>query len=104
MFAKLCTECKLELPEASFYRSSQDVLSSACKPCSKARALAYRAKNIKVVRAYDRQRGQLPHRKEILKARQHRYAAKHAARVRDDRVRHPEKYQARTVLGNAVRD
>jgi len=76
-----CTECDKEKPPKDYY----DSYPSKCKECVKASARRRRLENIDAVRAYDRRRARLPHRKnraiEITRrarARDVRYAKAHA--------------------------
>jgi len=59
-----------------------------CRPCHRARVTANRLANLDRVREYDRQRG----------------SRQSAGYVAAYRAENPEKYQARTAVGNAVRD
>ena len=96
-----CKTCGGRKIETSFYRQNSALgRHLSCIECVKDRANKYRADNLERVQEYDRQRGQLPHRKAGVKARAHRYWTS----PREMRARCPEKYQARTLVGNAVRD
>ena len=64
-----------------------------CIECAKKNAIEHRNKNIERIRAYDRQRGKLPHR---IKG-----SIKYNQKYRKD---YPLKYAAQNILNNAVRD
>ena len=64
-----------------------------CKDCTKKDVLEHRKANIEQIRAYDRERGKLPHR-----------IAENVRRQQIRRKIHPEQYAAQILLGNAVRD
>lgn len=80
-----CKQCNTEKDAADFYPANK----SRCKECIKASALEYRLANLDRIRAYDRQRGAMPHRvaaraeyaqtesgKSAHKAAKERYAAR----------------------------
>lgn len=60
MDTKSCKRCGIEKPNDDFYKSD-----SSCKECRKLAVRQYRDKNSEKVKAYDRARGKLPHRKEL---------------------------------------
>ena len=80
--------------------------SSRCKKCDCARVNANRAAKIDQYREYDRRRNQLPHRRAGRVAYNQTNAglAVHDKATRRQRAISPEKYKARTAVGNAVRD
>jgi uncharacterized protein (DUF983 family) len=91
-----CRSCGQRKLESEFYASNH----SQCKECVKRRVKDYRAQNIERVQEYDRKRGLLPHRKEGVKARAHRYTRP----PKIWRSKNPEKYSAHVLVGNALRD
>jgi hypothetical protein len=93
MDLKGCLKCKRELPHSEFYVRSNGVLIGRCKECTKSDVRSrYYAKHAEVA-AYERRRSSDPERK----ANALRYH-------RESNAREPEKYRARTAVGNAVRD
>jgi hypothetical protein len=68
---KTCRGCGAVEPLNEFYRHAAmaDGHLNFCKLCVKNRVLRYRADNIERIREYDRERGQLAHRKEASKQR-----------------------------------
>lgn len=94
----LCSKCKQDKPHSEFYASS----GRTCKACVRARVDARRIEKAEEIAAYDRARGQLPHRKEAVKARATRYKDK--PYKKDWALRNPEKRAAHVIVGNAVRD
>jgi hypothetical protein len=105
---KSCLECGIVRPLSDYYAHSRmaDGHLNKCKSCVKARVLVHRAANLERVQAYDRVRGDLPHRVALRTA----YAAtshgreRHAAGVRAANERNPDKRSARVAVGNALRD
>jgi hypothetical protein len=63
-----------------------------------------RADKLEEIQAFDRARGQLPHRKEAVKARAPRYKDKPYRQIANMRAKDPLKAQARMVLGNAIQN
>ena len=92
---KLCNRCGISKNADDFY--SHD---NSCKECRRAAVRSYRAKNITIVQEYDRKRGLLSHRKAKVKAN----AWKYPRDIKAMRSKYPERYAARTALGNALRD
>ena len=91
---KKCFKCGEEKDIEMFYRhkAMADGRLGKCKECAKKDVTEHRNKNIERVRAYDRERGKLPHR--ILASKLH---------TKWFREHNPEKYAAQILLGNAVR-
>ena len=108
MDTKKCFKCKDAKPLNEFYKHAQmaDGHLGKCRKCTKQDATDHRNANIETILAYDRKRGNLPHRVEARRlyaqTSQGKSAIKRAHRRYRDR--YPEKYAARTLLGNAVRD
>lgn len=98
MRAFICKTCGNEKSEDCFYKSNR----SNCRECLKARAIQYRQDNIENVREYDRNRGQLEHRKLDAKNRSSKYA--YLKRGKAWRERNPEKYKAHNIANTAIRD
>jgi len=97
-----CKKCDETKMESQFYlNSATSKRDTTCKECVKARVRQYRADNLESVRAYDRERGQLEHRKEANRARSHLYNNRPA---KPWRGRNIEKYRAHVAVNNAVRD
>lgn len=60
-----CKKCKESKPREDFYDAvNSRGFDSSCKECRKLKIRNSRDVNIDYVRAYDRERGKLPHRKE----------------------------------------
>ena len=61
---KECFKCGAEKPLSDFYKHKQmkDGHLNKCKLCAKSDSTRHRDENLEKVRAYDRDRGMLPHR------------------------------------------
>jgi ribosomal protein S27AE len=92
---KTCTLCGESLPLESFYKAvgCKDGRAGQCIPCVRTRARIRQYVKRDEIRAYERERSKLPHRKMLR--------ATNLIRERRD---HPEKTAARTAVSNAVRD
>ncbi len=103
---KTCRACACLKPLGEFYRHPKmgDGRLNFCKDCVKARVRRHRAENLERVREYDRQRGQLPHRRADVQARAHLYADARRARRLQNRVERPERDKAHNAVNNALRD
>lgn len=105
---KTCFKCGEVKPLADFYKhkAMADGHLNKCKDCTKADALQHRADNLEAVRAYDRERGSLPHRVAARAEYQKTdaYAASLAKSVRKYRADNPDRYKAHTAVSNALRD
>lgn len=91
---KKCFKCGKKKDATFFYKHSEmaDGHLGKCKECAKKDVTEHRLKNIERVRAYDRERGKLPHRiKSCLK------------NTRKYRKVYPLRYAAQAILNNAVR-
>lgn len=64
---KTCFKCKKEKPLADFYKHKMmaDGHLNKCKECTRKDANEHRSNNLEKVRAYDRERAKLPHRKSL---------------------------------------
>ena len=97
---KVCKACKQEKSKFDFYPKQGD-----CKACRCAAVREYRLHNLEKCRAYDRLRSQRPFRKAKLIASLLEWKAKHwFEHQQRHRAKYPEKYKARTAVGNAIRD
>ena len=105
---KPCISCQRVLPLAAFYPHPQmrDGHLNKCKECQKAAVRAVRAANPEYYRAYDRQRGDLPHRLAAVAAYQKTKRGREQlnAKSKEWVKRHPEKRKAHVWVGNAIRD
>ena len=96
---KVCTKCAVSRPLDDYYRHpmANDGHSGKCIECTKADARANRAARLEYYRAYDRSRNRDPDR-----------VAARADYQRTNSRRYPEtnpqKKNARTTLGNTIRD
>lgn len=105
---KKCFKCGHEKPLGDFYKhkAMADGYLGKCKECTKADVTQYRLANIETVRAYDRSRGNLPHRVEARQ--QYRQTEQGKEAVKSGSMaylsRNPGKRTAHTKVGNAVRD
>lgn len=86
--SKVCTKCSAPKPAAEFYSGH-----AACKECTKARVRANYASKREQYAAYERVRSRRPERKAQVINGQKRW-----------RAQAPDKYRARTAVGNALRD
>ena len=100
-----CQTCGERKVETLFYRqpNTRHGRHLSCCECVKARARAYREANLDHVQEYDRERGQLEHRKEAVRLRAPRYKWQVRNKDRKWRSRNPEKYRAHAVVGYALR-
>ena len=92
----VCKGCGREQNYEQFYSHPQMASGhlSFCKDCIVAKAKAHRAANLDRIRAYDRWRGELPHRKAKVAA----YQATHVWPNKNEwRAQNPEKYRAHTL-------
>lgn len=92
---KTCKSCQVEKDESAFYAhpKSADRLDHRCKECVKVAVKANYAIRRPEKSEYERQRARTPER------RAHGTKASRAHRARN-----PERYKARTAVGNALRD
>lgn len=92
---KTCFKCSETKPLADFYKHSRtkDGHLGKCKSCTKRDVSANYRKNIGHYKKYEVNRNKLKHRKSQKINNQ-----------RNRRLRNPDKYLARTAVGNAIRD
>jgi hypothetical protein len=92
---KKCFRCGVEKPLEDFYPHPRmgDGRLGKCKECTKADVKANYAARRSQYAAYERWRNEQPARRE----KKHGYERRH-------NERHPDRYRARYLLGNAVRD
>jgi hypothetical protein len=101
---KTCRSCEQAKPLDQFYGLGYGSKKPMCKECTVAYQREYRAQNIDEVRARDRERARTPKRKAHSAANLKRWRDANPDKVNKDRRDHPEKYKARTAVGNAIRD
>lgn len=105
---KNCRDCCRTLPLGEFYAHAAmaDGHLNKCKVCVRARIARHRAANLEDVRAYDRERGPLPHR--MVARDVYRRTPQGLARLRIGQAayieRNPLKRQVHTALRTAVRN
>jgi len=92
---KICFKCHVLKPIDAYYTHPRmaDGHLGKCKECTKRDARARFEEERPYIARYERERAQTPERK-----------LKMAEYQRRRRERDPEKYKARTALGNALRD
>jgi ribosomal protein S27AE len=95
-----CKHCDQHKPNDEFYASQP----RRCKKCVKEKVRAHRSQNLDSIREYDRQRAKTPKRKAHMANNLKRWRSENPDRVNKDRRDHPEKYKARSKVGNALRD
>ena len=91
---KTCFKCGKIKKLSMFYKHNRmaDGHLNKCMECTKKDVAEHREKNIERIRAYDRERGKLPHRLANVRRITKRY-----------RKLHPEACAAHTLLNYAVR-
>lgn len=107
MNAKICFKCKKEKPLSEFYKHKKmaDRYLGKCKQCAKKDVSQRREENIDKVRAYDRNRGDLPYRVALRKE----YQKTEAGKIATNRAKkkwaeqHPQERAAQCILYNAIR-
>ena len=107
---KTCFKCQQTKPVSEFYRHSAmaDGYLGKCKECTKLDARQARESRLEYYQAYDRERGRTEARKAVnrerarLKRKEQPGCDSH--RHQQDRLAHPEKYRARYLMSNAIRD
>ena len=107
---KPCFKCGIIQPLANFYAHPQmsDGHVNKCKVCSKKDVQANYRKNREHFLEYDKRRNQLPERREAQRIHRRASYLRHAKtkiiKQRVSRRLHPDKYQARMQLGNAIKN
>lgn len=106
---KRCKGCGEEKSEDDFYRYKSGALFSRCKPCIRQQVRTHQAANREYFRAYDRKRyREDPGRQAAIQRSSKAFLEAHPERKKiytaRSRAAHPEKYKARTAVGNALRD
>ncbi len=108
MITKECFKCGAMKPVEEFYKhiGMRDGYLGKCKECTKNDSNQHRADNLDSCQEYDRKRANLPHRVALRKEVTRTWVedGRQAESQRRYRDKYPEKYHARTMLGNAVRD
>lgn len=96
MDSKICFKCNVLWPLHYFYKHKQmtDGHLNKCKKCVKEYANKHRQKNLEKIRAYDRDRFKID-----INRRSYAMAS-----MKNQRIKYPEKYKARTAVNNAIRD
>lgn len=91
---KTCFKCGISKPISEFYahKDMADGHLGKCICCTKIDVTTYRARNIEMIRAYDRERAHMPHRIE-----------KNKLITKQWKASNPERRAAQTLLGNAIR-
>lgn len=84
MSTTTCKQCEKPKPKSEFYACND----KKCKECIKSNARKNRRENLERAQAYDRERAKI----------------RGSEAAREHRKRHPDRYKARTAVGNAVRD
>lgn len=87
---KTCFKCGIEKSLSEFYKHKRmrDGHLGKCKECTKKDSTDHRNKNIERIRAYDRKRGN----------------RQDSAYYLEYKNKYPNKYKARIMVGNAIRD
>ncbi len=95
MYAKRCFKCEEVKPIEEFYRHPQmgDGHLGKCKECTKRDVKQRYQLVIEDRHAYEKNRNQEPERRSAM-----------GDYRRQGRLRHPDRYKARTSVNNAVRD
>ncbi len=97
-----CVKCNKIKGSSEFYANDR-----SCKECRKALANSNRAANLEYYQEYDRLRGQLPHRKKLVKKLyKEKYHKPEYSKPRSMKwkEKHPEKRKVHIIIGNAIRD
>ncbi len=110
MDQKACRKCGVTKPLGDFYvhRAMTDGHLNECKECVKARVKARYDAEPEKIKAYERERWELPERRAAV------YASIRRARIADPErfaeyqrktaARFPERKKARATVNNAIRD
>lgn len=102
---KICRKCDKNLPLGEYYTHPQmaDGHLNMCKSCTKKRVHKHRYLNLDKIQEYDRQRGQLEHRKQHNKTRNREHYSNHPSKVAWIK-RNKFKRAAQIKVGNAIRN
>ena len=94
MKEKVCFKCSILKPLSDFYKNKQmgDGHLNKCKVCTKKDVHNHREDNLEKIREYDRNR---PNKDERI--------VKMTEYTKEYREKYPNKYQAHSMLNNAVR-
>lgn len=105
---KQCRNCGKVKPLSEFYAhvKMMDGHLNKCKECVKARVKAHRDNNLEKVRAYDRARGNFPHRVAARASYAKTEAGKlsHAISAMKWQQNHADRKHASHIVRNALRD
>lgn len=103
---KKCFKCGIKKDISEFYRHSQmgDGHLNKCKECNKKDVQKNYRANLEYYKEYDRQRAQLPHRKERVAEYQRSYPEKKKEYITRYRKKYPDKHKAHNIISNALRD
>lgn len=107
---KTCFKCGASKSLKEFYAHPRmaDGYLGKCKECTKRDARDRYLAKPDVILAYELSRAQLPKRQEAKRLYSQRYRAVHKAKRAETllkyKTQHPERYAARVLVGNYVRD
>lgn len=106
MKTKVCFKCEKEKPLSKFYKHNQmaDGHLNKCKECAKQDVSQHREENIDRIQAYDRKRGDSPHRKALVNEYQKTEAGRLAVNQAKKRwnKKHPAERAAQRILQSAI--
>lgn len=103
---KICIRCGLPKEIVDFYHHPMmaDGRLNKCKECCKTEAKKRRQEKLDEIRAYDRERGKLPHRLANSQKYQREHLQQHFEANQKYFQKYPEKREAHYIVGNAIRD
>lgn len=103
-----CKKCETNKEAGEFYSSviSKDGLTGKCKECTKKRVRENRAANAEYYKAFDKARGNLPHRVQarLEYAQTPQGKERHTLAKKNYRKNHPTRRKAVNAVNNAVRN
>ena len=103
-----CKKCETNKEADEFYSSviSKDGLTGECKECTKKRVRENRAANAEYYKAFDKARGNLPHRVQarLEYAQTPQGKERHTLAKQNYRKNHPTRRKAVNAVNNAVRN